>query len=754
MHRARFARRVTALAQLRVETESESRGERAAALVRSVAVDLEPRERVDLERDAHERRAGFESQTAAARIAREPVADRRGERFVAEHPQRDAAVQATVGAIERRVDVLHVAVEARAEAAHEFDTRGQRARLVADPSEEAREMSGVVGEQRVERARVGEFEATQREAIGLDAVGGDHACALPSLRLGASVARRGTTAALRCDRTPMSSTERAVDRAAPRAGETGSHVISRWTRAVQAVCVAGFVVGLTAPALDSVLRPSDGATVRREGRIPAPFPPFPSAARDVGRFTRGLDAWHRDRLGLRTELLTRRNHALVLGLGVSATQGIAPGSPGWLFYVGEGVLEDHRGTRPFTPEELDRRAASLVAETRRLAERGIRLVRVIVPNKESLYPEHMSPAATPIGPTRLDQLAERMSRTAGVEFLDLRPVLLAEKAHDVALDWTYFPEGSHWTPRGAWAGSEAILDVLAQHFPSIRRLPREAYARPSYPPENQDSLGHPLLIDWPFGTHTDFVPRDGFDVAPSPLPYRFVEERVTERDDPALPRVVLLHDSFGPALQPFLAQHCERLRCIWSYSLSEALIAREECDVVVILTVERSLEKPDMGIQPMARGVALEEFLASGEVLWTLARDNASLRVFDAAEPVRFDDPRGGGFELKSKSEALAFELPSLPVEAGASVRLRLAIDCDAATICNVFYSTLTNPAFTRMQIVQVPLDAGANDVAVDLPRDFGGKVRIRPSGLRADYALRALEVRRSAATEPATSPR
>ncbi len=554
----------------------------------------------------------------------------------------------------------------------------------------------------------------------------------------------------------MKSPDRALDRAATQreVPGSGSTTMAPRARRLAVVCAILFVVGLTAPALDSVLRPADGASVRREGRTPARFPTLPRAARDVGLFARSLEAWHRDHLGLRTELLTWRNHALVLGLRVPATKGIAPGSPGWLFYVGEGVLEDHRGSRPFTVAELDRRAASLVAETSQLAARGIRLLRVIVPNKESLYPEHLPPAASPVGPTRLDQLAERMARTEGVDFLDLRPALLAEKTHDEDLDRTYFPEGSHWTPRGAWAGSEAILQRLATHFPAIRRLPRGAYARPPYPPQNQDSLGYPLLIDWPFGTHLDFVPTGGFEIAPSPLPYRFVEERVTERDDPALPRVVLLHDSFGPALQPFLAQHCERLRCIWSYSLSEALIAREGCDVVVILTVERSLEKPDMGIQTMARGVAVEEFLASGTVLWTLTQDSASLRTFDAEEPQRFDDPRGGGFQLKSKGEALAFELPSVIVDASSNVRLRLAIDCDAATICNVFYSTLKNPTFTRMQIVQVPLEAGANDVALDLPHDFGGKLRLRPGGKDANFVLRALEVRQSSASEPASGPR
>ncbi len=736
---------------------------------------------MDLERDAHEGGTGFESETATARLVREPVADRRDDRFLGEDPQRDAAVQPAVGGIEDSVDVLDVAVEAGAEPTDELDASGQRARLVAYPSEEAREVSSVVGEQGVESERVGEFEATQREAIGRDDVGGDHACVLSSLRRFGPVLEPYTTernapraplvadlraatrcrlswrtAALGCDGKAMTSPERAVDRAAarPRVPGSDSTTIAPLARASHALCAILFLVGITAPAFDFLLRPADGATVRREGRVPALFPPFPNAVGDVGRFARGLETWHRDYVGLRTQLLTWRNKALVLGLRVPATEGIAPGSPGWLFFVGEGVLEDHRGTRPFTAEELDRRAQSLVADTRQLAARGIRLVRVIVPNKESIYPEYLPSGASAVGPTRLDQLAERMARTEGVDFLDLRPALLAEKAHDEGLDWTYFPEGSHWTPRGAWAGSEAILARITTHFAAIRPLPREAYARPPYPPQNQDSLGHPLLIDWPFGTHLDFVPKSGFEVAPGALPYRFVEERLTERGDPSLPRVVLLHDSFGPALQPFLAQHCERLRCIWSYSLSEALIAREDCDVVVILTVERSLEKPDMGIQTMARGVALEEFLGGGEVLWTLTRDSASLRVLDAGEPERFDDPRGGGFKLTAGKEALAFELPALPSDANSRVRLRLAIDCEEATICNVFYSTLTNPAFTRMQILQVPLVAGANDVAVDLPREFGGKVRIRPGGIGANFALRTLEVRRSPATESAPSPR
>ena len=64
----------------------------------------------------------------------------------------------------------------------------------------------------------------------------------------------------------------------------------------------------------------------------------------------------------------------------------------------------------------------------------------------------------------------------------------------------------------------------------------------------------------------------------------------TERTDAKLPRAVLFRDSFAAQLIPFLAEHFERMLCIWDSAFDRAIIEHERPGVVIQEIVERSLE--------------------------------------------------------------------------------------------------------------------------------------------------------------------
>lgn len=66
----------------------------------------------------------------------------------------------------------------------------------------------------------------------------------------------------------------------------------------------------------------------------------------------------------------------------------------------------------------------------------------------------------------------------------------------------------------------------------------------------------------------------------------------TERKDARLPRVVLFRDSFAAQLIPFLAEHFQRILCIWDSAFDRAIIEHEHPGVVIQELVERSLELP------------------------------------------------------------------------------------------------------------------------------------------------------------------
>jgi hypothetical protein len=124
-----------------------------------------------------------------------------------------------------------------------------------------------------------------------------------------------------------------------------------------------------------------------------------------------------------------------------------------------------------------------------LAARGVRFVFAVAPDKESIYPERLPPTWSPLGPTTLDRLLAELRRRTDVEIVDLRPALLAEKANDrpEVEDLAYFPRGTHWTPRGAFAASQEILRRIARDFPRAGELPRTAFRTVAGAPEQEDS---------------------------------------------------------------------------------------------------------------------------------------------------------------------------------------------------------------------------------------------------------------------------
>jgi hypothetical protein len=140
------------------------------------------------------------------------------------------------------------------------------------------------------------------------------------------------------------------------------------------------------------------------------------------------------------------------------------GRHGWLFYRPgvESVLDQARGSGPAGPP--DDPLPSIVAFRDALAERGIRLLVVPVPSKESIYPEYLtarvtSPDVLVCPSTRT--LLSRLS-AAGVEFVDLFRTFAAEKDRTTGGDRAplYLARDTHWSPAGLEIAARAVARRL------------------------------------------------------------------------------------------------------------------------------------------------------------------------------------------------------------------------------------------------------------------------------------------------------
>lgn len=139
------------------------------------------------------------------------------------------------------------------------------------------------------------------------------------------------------------------------------------------------------------------------------------------------------------------------------------GRDGWLFYK-PGF--DDMLARGKTSAGADA-AAAIVAFRDALAAREIRLLVVVAPNKESVYPDRLtrrvSGRAGVVAPPTRDLLARLTA--AGVEHVDLFALFASARAQpgDVESVPLYLAQDSHWSPAGVELTAAAVARRLVEN---------------------------------------------------------------------------------------------------------------------------------------------------------------------------------------------------------------------------------------------------------------------------------------------------
>lgn len=135
------------------------------------------------------------------------------------------------------------------------------------------------------------------------------------------------------------------------------------------------------------------------------------------------------------------------------------GRQGWLFYGPSLRYMIDRQTRGRRSEPADPLPA-IRSFRDQLQARGIRLVVVPVPGKESIYPEMLSERAAGAGVIVCDEtrgLFERMEQS-GIEYVDLFDIFHRARTGESRSDPArlYLAQDTHWSPEGARLAAVAV----------------------------------------------------------------------------------------------------------------------------------------------------------------------------------------------------------------------------------------------------------------------------------------------------------
>ena len=360
-----------------------------------------------------------------------------------------------------------------------------------------------------------------------------------------------------------------------------------------ATCVL-FAAAIALPPLRTLID-AGRADTRPENRRASALPAFPRDRRALAEFPGGFERFYADAFGFRGTLLRWNSIVRTRWLGVSPSERVAIGQEGWLYYAAGGALDDDDGLRPFLPEDLDGWQRALESRREWLAAHGIRHLLVIAPNAQSIYPEYLPRARDRgAGPSRLDQLMARLRTGPRLDVIDLRETLRLARTRERVYQRT----DSHWNDRGAFAAYQLVMQRVSGWYPAATPFARDAFediveAGPAGDLARMIGLADAYREEV-LALRPRFLRRARRAEPGLPQRYRSgrIRARAFEVDDPTLPRAVMLHDSFGRALIPFLSEHFRRILYVPGHDLAPRIIERERPDIVIEELVERRLLEP------------------------------------------------------------------------------------------------------------------------------------------------------------------
>jgi alginate O-acetyltransferase complex protein AlgJ len=345
--------------------------------------------------------------------------------------------------------------------------------------------------------------------------------------------------------------------------------------------IALFLLCLTLPLAGYLLglRSTPESILANEKRLAAETPRWPGLS-ELPEITTQIEDYWNDYFGFRMELVGANNRfqaALPGYLGsVTDDPRVLIGEDGWYFlWSQENILEQYLGQDLWDADERALWMRGLENLRTYLEADDTRFLFVLLPNKHSVYSEHLPAWARRRGAvTQYDQVLGGLAENGRIEHLGMLETLLRAKRLEERP--IYYRTDSHWNLAGAYRSYLGIAARLEEMGVSLDPVLPDEVKRWYEPRPNKGDL---ILMMGP-------------QIEAEDEEARF---QLLQREAPADgAKVLVVHDSYTDIMVPFLDRSFGVVTYLPVTELArfEALYLETRPDVVVWILVERLLNQP------------------------------------------------------------------------------------------------------------------------------------------------------------------
>ena len=368
----------------------------------------------------------------------------------------------------------------------------------------------------------------------------------------------------------------------------------KFKKNAETLLVAVFMLALVLPLL--CVNFSPGTVSEAEQRT---LNAFPALYKEDGsrndQFWSQFQNWFNDNVGFREKLYVANKRMQYDLFNSSASERVAVGRDGWLYYAEQHNVDMAAGYFPdLTQKMLEEICAEQQAVADRLAGQGIEYVLLLAPSKTSIYPEYLR-GDFQVRATPVDILADYLEEHSDLKVVRMKQALLEEKERTG--EQLYYKTDTHWNMRGAYVGyletircmkEWGILDgeaveVEYEEITVIGDLMRMAAGSDEQYLESAplQKIKHTKTYQMTEGeTYEKFAAYAKRNVATGLYGY-------FRNEGQGLPRILMSHDSFGNFLLAPLAEHSAELAVMFERELSQELIDIVKPEVVIVEVTER-----------------------------------------------------------------------------------------------------------------------------------------------------------------------